>query len=154
MKVKLLREAKIRHYAGEIVEVSPAEAGFLFSTKSAVKVPVTTLTDLPDEKMFVIPEKETPEAEAERRRLRRRRRRRRKRLKRKTNQSLRGRRNEKTFQAVDRGAVHGLRACGLHEQPAEAVPAPATGGHQLSRGDPERDADLPGQEQAGHKGYL
>ena len=65
MKVKLLREAKIRHHAGEIVEVSPAEAGFLFSTKSAVEVPVTMLTDLPDEKMFVIPEKETPEAEAE-----------------------------------------------------------------------------------------
>ena len=38
MKVKLLRTARIRHEAGEIVEVSPAEAGFLFSTGSAVEV--------------------------------------------------------------------------------------------------------------------
>ena len=38
MKVKLLREARIRHEAGEIVEVSPAEAGFLLSTGSAVQV--------------------------------------------------------------------------------------------------------------------
>ena len=38
MKVKLLRAARIRHEAGEIVEVSPAEAGFLFSTGSAVEV--------------------------------------------------------------------------------------------------------------------
>ena len=58
MKVKLLRAARIRHNAGEIVEVSPAEAGFLLSTGSAV----TMLTELPDEKMNVIPEKETPEA--------------------------------------------------------------------------------------------
>ena len=38
MKVKLLREARIRHYPGEIVEVSPAEAGFLLSTGTAVEV--------------------------------------------------------------------------------------------------------------------
>ena len=38
MKVKLLRAARIRHEAGEIVEVSPAEAGFLLSTGSAVEV--------------------------------------------------------------------------------------------------------------------
>ena len=38
MKVKLLREARIRHYPGEIVEVSPAEAGFLLSTGTAVRV--------------------------------------------------------------------------------------------------------------------
>ena len=38
MKVKLLRAARIRHEAGEIVEVSPAEAGFLLSTGSAVTV--------------------------------------------------------------------------------------------------------------------
>lgn len=38
MKVKLLRSARIRHEAGETVEVSPAEAGFLFSTGSAVQV--------------------------------------------------------------------------------------------------------------------
>ena len=38
MKLKLLRAARIRHEAGEIVEVSPAEAGFLISTNSAVQV--------------------------------------------------------------------------------------------------------------------
>ena len=66
MKVKLLREARIRHEAGEIVEVSPAEAGFLLSTGSAVHAPIEKITDLPDEKMFVTPEEgtqppETPE---------------------------------------------------------------------------------------------
>ena len=35
MKVKLLRAARIWHQAGEIVEVSPAEAGFLLSVGSA-----------------------------------------------------------------------------------------------------------------------
>lgn len=35
MKVKLLRAARIWHQAGEIVEVSPAEAGFLLEVKSA-----------------------------------------------------------------------------------------------------------------------
>ena len=38
MKLKLLRAARIRHEAGEIVDVSPAEAGFLLSTGSAVRV--------------------------------------------------------------------------------------------------------------------
>ena len=38
MKLKLLRAARIRHEAGEIVEVSPAEAGFLLSTGSAALV--------------------------------------------------------------------------------------------------------------------
>lgn len=38
MKVMLLRDAKIRHKAGEIVEVSPAEFGFLTSVGSAVPV--------------------------------------------------------------------------------------------------------------------
>ncbi len=38
MKVKLLKAARIRHEAGEIVEVSPAEAGFLLSTGSAVMI--------------------------------------------------------------------------------------------------------------------
>ena len=38
MKVKLLRAARIRHEAGEIVEVSPAEAGFLLSTMSAAPI--------------------------------------------------------------------------------------------------------------------
>ena len=38
MKVKLLRDARINHKAGEIVEVSPAECFFLTSTGSAVEV--------------------------------------------------------------------------------------------------------------------
>lgn len=38
MKVRLLRDAKIRHKAGEIVEVSPADANFLLSVKSAEQV--------------------------------------------------------------------------------------------------------------------
>ena len=36
MKIRLLRDARIRHKAGEIVEVSPAEATFLISLNSAV----------------------------------------------------------------------------------------------------------------------
>lgn len=39
MRVKLTRDARIRHKAGEIVEVSPAEAGFLISVGSAVAAP-------------------------------------------------------------------------------------------------------------------
>lgn len=60
MKVKLLREARIRHYAGEIVEVSPAEAGFLLSTGSAVEVlEAPKKRETPEDKKV----KETPEAE-------------------------------------------------------------------------------------------
>ena len=54
MKVKLIRPARIRHEAGEIVEVSPAEAGFLLSTGSAV-----TVAEAPAMK------RETPEAKVE-----------------------------------------------------------------------------------------
>ena len=39
MKLRLIRAARIQHQAGEIVEVSPTEAGFLLSTKSAERVP-------------------------------------------------------------------------------------------------------------------
>ena len=53
MKLKLTRAARIRHEAGEIVEVSPAEAGFLLSTGSAVRV-----TDY-------VQKRETPEDAAE-----------------------------------------------------------------------------------------
>ena len=64
MKVKLIRAARIRHNAGEIVEVSPAEAGFLLSTGSAVPYTEPVKEEKPetpeDEK-----EKENPEAEAE-----------------------------------------------------------------------------------------
>ena len=56
MKVKLLRAARIRHEAGEIVEVSPAEAGFLFSTGSAVEV--SEKRETPEDAAVI----ETPEA--------------------------------------------------------------------------------------------
>ena len=60
MKVKLLREARIRHHAGEIVEVSPAEAGCLLSTGSAVEVQeAPKKRETPEDKNV----KETPEAE-------------------------------------------------------------------------------------------
>lgn len=36
MKVKLIRDARIKHKAGEIVEVSPAEFNYLTSVGSAV----------------------------------------------------------------------------------------------------------------------
>ena len=39
-KVKLLRDARINHKAGEIVEVSPAEKAFLVSVGSAAEVAV------------------------------------------------------------------------------------------------------------------
>lgn len=40
MRVKLLRDARINHKAGEIVDVSPAELQFLVSVGSAVEVAV------------------------------------------------------------------------------------------------------------------
>ena len=36
MKILLIRDARIKHRAGETVEVTPAEASFLISTGSAV----------------------------------------------------------------------------------------------------------------------
>ena len=39
MKVRLVREASIRHKAGEIVEVSPAEFNFLQSVGAARPAP-------------------------------------------------------------------------------------------------------------------
>ena len=56
MKLMLKKAARIRHEAGEIIEVSPAEAGFLLSTGSAVEVHET-----PEDKKV----KETPEAEVQ-----------------------------------------------------------------------------------------
>lgn len=38
MRVKLLKDARIRHKAGEIVEVSPAEYNFLVSVGAAEAV--------------------------------------------------------------------------------------------------------------------
>lgn len=64
MKVKLIRAARIRHNAGEIVEVSPAEAGFLLSTGSAVPYTEPVKEEKP-EKPEDEKKKENPEAEAE-----------------------------------------------------------------------------------------
>lgn len=44
MRVKLLRDARINHKVGEIVEVSPAECNFLVSVGSAVEVAVRDLS--------------------------------------------------------------------------------------------------------------
>lgn len=38
MKVRLLRDARVTVKAGEVVEISPAEARFLLGVGSAVKV--------------------------------------------------------------------------------------------------------------------
>ena len=42
MKVRLLRDTRISHKAGEIVDVSPAEMAFLISVGSAAEVAVKT----------------------------------------------------------------------------------------------------------------
>ena len=68
MKVQLTRAARIRHEAGEIVEVSPAEAGFLFSTGSAVQATETPVKEVPEKCIPVSAEMpdgaETPEGNA------------------------------------------------------------------------------------------
>lgn len=55
MKVKLLRNARINHEAGEIVEVSPAVCNFLVSVGSAVevavKLPEAETAEIPVEKV-------------------------------------------------------------------------------------------------------
>ena len=61
MKLRLTRAARIRHEAGEIVEVSPAEAGFLMSTGSAVRV----IEEAPRTPEAEAEATETPEAKAE-----------------------------------------------------------------------------------------
>ena len=61
MKLKLTRAARIRHEAGEILEVSPAEAGFLMSTGSAVRV----IEEAPRTPEAEAEAPETPEAKAE-----------------------------------------------------------------------------------------
>lgn len=38
MKIKLLRDSKIKHKVGEVVDASPAECQFLISVGSAVRV--------------------------------------------------------------------------------------------------------------------
>lgn len=52
MKVVLLRDARVSHKAGEIVEVSPAEFNFLVSIKSAEPLAETATAE---------PVAETPE---------------------------------------------------------------------------------------------
>lgn len=62
-KVKLLRDSRIKHYAGEIIEVSPEECHFLVSTDGAVEVNAVKapaeVIETPEEK--VIEKIETPE---------------------------------------------------------------------------------------------
>ena len=62
MKVKLLRDARIMHKSGEIIEVSPEECHFLVSTDGAVMVEAVKTTaakvETPEEKL---PEVEVPE---------------------------------------------------------------------------------------------
>lgn len=45
MKIRLLRDARILHHAGEVVEASPAEAQFLCSVGSAEPVRAEAGTD-------------------------------------------------------------------------------------------------------------
>ena len=64
MKVQLLRDARIMHKAGEILEVSPEECHFLVSTDGAVEVeavkaPAAKAIEVPEEK--VVEKIETPE---------------------------------------------------------------------------------------------
>ena len=64
MKLLLKRAARIRHEAGEIVEVSPAEAGFLLSTGSAVYPPVKAeKPETPEVEKPETPEAEKPETQ-------------------------------------------------------------------------------------------
>ena len=63
MTVKLLKDARIWHKAGEIIEVSPEECFFLTSTDGAVEVDAVKapaeVIETPEEK--VIEKIETPE---------------------------------------------------------------------------------------------
>lgn len=65
MKVKLLKDARIWHKAGEILEVSPEEGQFLTSTDGAVVVNAVKTSaakvETPEEKL---PEVEVPEKKA------------------------------------------------------------------------------------------
>ena len=61
MKVRLLRDARIKHYAGEVIEVSPEECHFLVSTDGAVKVEAVETIEAPEDRL---PEVEVPEKKA------------------------------------------------------------------------------------------
>ena len=58
MKVKLLKDARIWHKSGEILEVSPEECHFLVSTSGAVVVDAVKASAVAE-----VPEKKEPEAE-------------------------------------------------------------------------------------------
>ena len=60
MKVKLLRQNRIDGKAGEIVEVSPARAAFLFEMNLAIPVAIPEM-EIPE---AYVPEIETPEKPA------------------------------------------------------------------------------------------
>lgn len=65
MVVRLLRDARVRRKAGEVVEVSLAEAGFLISIGSAVEVmPAPEPVETPEDSTE---KAETPEAKKPRR---------------------------------------------------------------------------------------
>lgn len=57
MRVLLLRDSRIKHSAGEIVDVSPAEATFLLSVGSAVKLLDEVRIETPEAEAVEIPEK-------------------------------------------------------------------------------------------------
>lgn len=59
MKVKLLKDARIWHKSGEILEVSPEECHFLVSTCGAVVVDAVKASAVAE-----TPEKKEPKAEA------------------------------------------------------------------------------------------
>lgn len=59
MRVLLLNDARIRHHAGEIVEVSPAEAAFLVSVKSARPVATTRVETTGEKSAEAKPKKGT-----------------------------------------------------------------------------------------------
>lgn len=68
MRVKLLQSANIRHDAGEIVEVSPERAGFLFGCGAAEPIEERKETainppeaEIPEKKAIAPPEVEAPE---------------------------------------------------------------------------------------------
>ena len=74
MKLRLTRDCRVRHSAGEIVEVSPAHAAFLLSTHSAVVVPETPAApaydylrkmEVPENPEKTAEEPENPEKTAE-----------------------------------------------------------------------------------------
>ena len=60
MKVKLLREASIKHQAGEVVEVSPTEYAFLTSLGAAMDA----VTEKPKEPPAEVTPEEKPKKAA------------------------------------------------------------------------------------------